>query len=204
MTSIGIWGAVILTVLRFIQGIGVGGEWGGSVLLAMEWAQQPRPPRPGRLLAAIRRAGGPVPGQPGGAGCSAPVGRRVPDLGLAHSLRCSASSWSASACGSAWASWKRRSSAAAWRDKRIEKAPMLEVIRRQPREIILSALLRMSEQAPFYIFTAFIFAYARRHAAGVAQICCWPRCWSRLVPGLLHRAVVRPSLRPHRPAQDVS
>ena len=37
--QIGIWGAVILTVLRFIQGVGVGGEWGGSVLLSMEWAR---------------------------------------------------------------------------------------------------------------------------------------------------------------------
>src|SRR5437660_604601 len=37
--SIGIWGAVILTVLRLIQGIGVGGEWGGAVLLSMEWAR---------------------------------------------------------------------------------------------------------------------------------------------------------------------
>src|SRR6202142_4320103 len=37
--SIGIWGAVLLTILRMIQGIGVGGEWGGSVLLAMEWAR---------------------------------------------------------------------------------------------------------------------------------------------------------------------
>src|SRR5580700_9551626 len=37
--SIGVWGAIILTVLRFIQGVGVGGEWGGSVLLAMEWAK---------------------------------------------------------------------------------------------------------------------------------------------------------------------
>src|SRR5664279_2158722 len=37
--SSGIWGAVILTVLRMIQGIGVGGEWGGSVLLAMEWSR---------------------------------------------------------------------------------------------------------------------------------------------------------------------
>ena len=37
--SIGIWGAVILTIIRFIQGIGVGGEWGGSVLLSMEWAR---------------------------------------------------------------------------------------------------------------------------------------------------------------------
>src|SRR5690242_14767655 len=40
--SIGIWGGVLLTVLRFIQGIGVGGEWGGSVLLSMEWAQSNR------------------------------------------------------------------------------------------------------------------------------------------------------------------
>src|SRR5579864_5370035 len=39
---IGIWGAIILTVLRFIQGIGVGGVWGGSVLLSMEWAQSNR------------------------------------------------------------------------------------------------------------------------------------------------------------------
>jgi MFS family permease len=36
---IGIWGAVILTFLRFVQGVGVGGEWGGSVLLAMEWSK---------------------------------------------------------------------------------------------------------------------------------------------------------------------
>src|ERR1700684_87109 len=38
-SSIGIWGAVILTLLRMLQGIGVGGEWGGSVLLAMEWSR---------------------------------------------------------------------------------------------------------------------------------------------------------------------
>jgi MFS family permease len=37
--SIGIWGVGILTFLRFVQGVGVGGEWGGSVLLAMEWAR---------------------------------------------------------------------------------------------------------------------------------------------------------------------
>ena len=36
---IGVWGAVLLTILRLIQGIGVGGEWGGSVLLSMEWAR---------------------------------------------------------------------------------------------------------------------------------------------------------------------
>ena len=44
-------------------------------------------------------------------------------------------------------------------DKKIEHAPIVEVIKKQPREIILSALIRMSEQAPFYIFTAFVFSY---------------------------------------------
>src|SRR5262249_50053023 len=43
---------------------------------------------------------------------------------------------------------------------KIERAPVLEVIKRQPKEIALSALVRTSEQAPFYIFTAFILSYA--------------------------------------------
>ena len=37
---------------------------------------------------------------------------------------------------------------------------MLEVIKRHPKEIVLSAFARMGEQAPFYIFTAFVFSYA--------------------------------------------
>src|SRR2546423_5531688 len=40
--SIGIWGAILLVVLRFVQGVGVGGEWGGSVLLSMEWGHRGR------------------------------------------------------------------------------------------------------------------------------------------------------------------
>jgi len=45
-------------------------------------------------------------------------------------------------------------------EKKIEKTPIIEVFKKHPKEILLSALLRMSEQAPFYIFTAFVFAYA--------------------------------------------
>jgi MFS family permease len=44
-------------------------------------------------------------------------------------------------------------------ENKVEKAPVVEVIRRHPKEILLSAFARMSEQAPFYIFTAFVFAY---------------------------------------------
>src|SRR5262245_57249792 len=55
--QIGVWGAVIMVVLRFIQGIGVGGEWGGSVLLAMEWA---RTSKNRGLIAAWPQFGGPA------------------------------------------------------------------------------------------------------------------------------------------------
>src|SRR2546423_10999748 len=41
-TSIGLWAAVVLVVLRACQGIGVGGEWGGSVLMSMEWGSRKR------------------------------------------------------------------------------------------------------------------------------------------------------------------
>jgi MFS family permease len=42
---------------------------------------------------------------------------------------------------------------------KIERAPIVEVIKKQPKEVCLSALLRMGQQSPFYIFTAFVFAY---------------------------------------------
>jgi MFS family permease len=47
-------------------------------------------------------------------------------------------------------------------ERKIERAPIAEVVKRQPKEIILSAFVRMAEQAPFYIFTAFVFAYATK------------------------------------------
>jgi MFS family permease len=55
--QIGIWGAVLMVVLRFIQGIGVGGEWGGSVLLSMEWT---RTSKNRGFLAAWPQFGGPA------------------------------------------------------------------------------------------------------------------------------------------------
>src|SRR5690349_14077161 len=155
--SIGIWGAVLLTVLRMIQGIGVGGEWGGSVLLAMEWA---RTHGQRGLVASWPQFGVPA------------------GLFLSNLTILAFSHWS----GDQFATWGWRIPFALsiilvgiglWirlgiletpvfqrliKEDRIEKAPIVEVIRRQPKEIILSALIRMAEQAPFYIFTAFIFA----------------------------------------------
>jgi MFS family permease len=44
-------------------------------------------------------------------------------------------------------------------ENKVEKTPMIEALRRHPKEILLSAFARMGEQAPFYIFTAFVFTY---------------------------------------------
>src|SRR6266481_3251945 len=156
---IGIWGAVILTVLRMVQGIGVGGEWGGSVLLAMEWS---RHHGQRGLVASWPQFGVPC------------------GLFLANLSILAFSAWS----GDQFATWGWRIPFALsiilvgvglWirlgiletpvfqqllDNRKIERTPILEVIKKQPKEIMLSALLRMAEQAPFYIFTAFIFAYA--------------------------------------------
>ncbi|HEY1289523.1 MAG TPA: MFS transporter [Burkholderiales bacterium] len=157
--SIGIWGAVILTALRFVQGVGVGGEWGGSVLMSMEWTRSNQH----RGFAASWPQFG------------VPAGLFIANLVV---LICSELS------GPAFLTWGWRIPFALsivlvaiglyirlkimetpvftrlQQQNRVERRPMLEVIKRQPKEVILSALARMAEQAPFYIFTAFIFSYA--------------------------------------------
>lgn len=40
--TIGAWAPILLVTLRFIQGIGVAGEWGGAVLMAIEHAPERR------------------------------------------------------------------------------------------------------------------------------------------------------------------
>jgi MFS family permease len=41
----------------------------------------------------------------------------------------------------------------------IERTPVIEVIKRQPKQIILTALARTAEQGPFYVYAAFLFTY---------------------------------------------
>jgi MFS family permease len=156
--SIGLWGAVILTFMRLVQGIGVGGEWGGSVLLAMEWA------RTNNNRGFI--ASWPQFGAPAGL-CLANLmvllfswisgdqflvwGWRIPFLmsiimvGVGLWIR----------LGILETPVFRR----IVEQHQVERAPVLEVFKRQPGTIVLTALLRLAEQSPGYIFNAFIFTY---------------------------------------------
>src|SRR5438132_3188271 len=156
--TIGVWGAILLVILRFVQGIGVGGEWGGSVLLSMEWGHR----RKRGLVASWPQFGVPVGlflangallimSNIAGPAGFASWGWRVPfyfsivlvAVGLYVRLRVFETPL-----------FQRLLDA-----KRIEPAPVREVIRRNWKEILQSALLRLSEQAPFYIFTAYVFTY---------------------------------------------
>jgi MFS family permease len=156
--QIGIWGALLLIVLRFVQGVGVGGEWSGSVLLAMEWAKT-----------NVHRgfiASWPQFGSPCG-------------LALANLAMLAFSAIS----GDQFLSWGWRIPfflsivmigiglyirlgiletpvfARIVTEERVERAPSIEVLKRQPKEIILAAFSRMGEQAPAYIYMTYIFTY---------------------------------------------
>ena len=161
--QIGIWGAIILTVLRFFQGVGVGGEWGGSVLLAMEWtktfgnrgfiASWPQFGVPvGSFLAnlAVLAFANTLPAEQ-----FQTWGWRIPFLfsGVLVVIGL----------------WIRLSILETptftklVESNKIERVPALKVLRKQGGSVILSALIRLAEQTPYYIFTAFIFAYGVQH-----------------------------------------
>ncbi|HKC18516.1 MAG TPA: MFS transporter [Candidatus Dormibacteraeota bacterium] len=157
-STLGIWAAVVLVVLRLGQGIGVGGEWGGSVLMAMEWGSQKRK----GWLGSWPQFG-------------VPIGLVLSNAIVALTVTIAGEK--------AFVDWAWRIPfllsivlvgiglyirlgivetpvfQAIINERRIAQAPVREVIRRNWGEIILSALLRMPEQAPFYIFTVFVFTF---------------------------------------------
>ena len=156
---IGIWGGILLTILRALQGIGVGGEWGGSVLLAMEWGA-----RTGKrgFIASWPQFGVPV-GLLMSNGMLALVtaltgpnfpawGWRIPFVislvlvGVGLWIRLGI--------------LETPVFARLLEERRTAAAPVAEVLRRNWREVILTCLIRTGQQAPFYIFWTYVLVYA--------------------------------------------
>lgn len=158
--SIGVFAPILLVVMRVGQGLGVGGEWGGSVLLAMEWGHGTRR----GLFASWPQFGVPM-----GLLLSTGIiglmsawtgpdflvwGWRVPFLlsvvliaiGLYVRLRVLESP-----------EFERAKATNA-----VVEQPVVQVIREQWREILVAAVVRLSEQAPFYLFITFVLDYATR------------------------------------------
>ena len=159
---IGPWAAVALVVLRIAQGFGVGGEWGGAVLMAVEHA-----PRGSRGF----YGSWPQIGVPAGLLLSTAVftmfswlpeeqflswGWRVPFLvsivlvavGLMIRMRILETP-----------TFERIKSQAA-----AARQPIIEVIRRYPKQVLLAMGARFAENGAFYIFSVFVLTYATQRA----------------------------------------
>jgi metabolite-proton symporter len=159
-SGIGLAAPIALVLLRVVQGIGVGGEWGGSVLMSMEWGRQHRR----GLMASWPQLGVPlglllstlmVKVMSAATGPAFETwGWRVPFLvsivlvgvGLYVRLRVDESP--------AFAAVKTH--------KAVVRQPVWQAIRRHPREILTSAFVRLSEQAPFYLFITFVLTYGTK------------------------------------------
>lgn len=155
---IGLWGPLLLVVGRIAQGIGVGGEWGGAVLMAGEWTD---PHRRG-FTTSFAQFGAPA-GMVLANGALAVVamtssnetfmswGWRVPFLlsvvlvfvGMYIRLGVLETP--------VFARLKEQG--------QLEKAPVVAVLRHNWREVVLTALLRTGQQTPFYVFTTYVLTY---------------------------------------------
>jgi MFS family permease len=159
--QIGVWGGLALVLLRFVQGVGVGGEWSGGVLLAMEWGKSNNR----GLITAWPQFGSPVGlFLANGAVwlCSLLSG---PDF-LTWGWRIP---FLISAVLSLVGLYIRvgvRETPAFTRlieEKRLAQAPVREAWKSHWRPMVWVILTRMVELTPYYIFTSFIFAYGVSH-----------------------------------------
>jgi metabolite-proton symporter len=158
---IGIWSPVLLVALRFIQGIGVGGEWGGAVLLAVEhsggrhrgfhgsWPQMGVPAglllSTGVFAALSARLS---------EGAFLAWGWRVPFLasvimiavGLFIRLRILETP-----------AFEKVKEA-----RRESRVPLLDVLREHPREVLIGMGMRFAQNVLFYIYTVFVLSYGEK------------------------------------------
>src|SRR5436305_2470352 len=156
--TIGTAAPFLLTSLRFLQGIGVGGEWGGAVLLALEYSHRGRRgfyaswPQAGVPLGLLTSAGVVAVFQ----NWLSPTdflawGWRVPFLlsallvlvGLLIRVRVLETPL-----------FRQLQQA-----RQVAHAPVTETLRRHWREVLLAAGSRVSENSCFYLFSTYVIAY---------------------------------------------
>jgi MFS family permease len=156
---IGIWGAVALTALRMLQGIGVGGEWGGAIAVATEWSQFNKSrglagswPQFGSPLGLLLAVGVlTIVSHAGSPEWFETIGWRIPFLlsailiGVGLYIRLGVLETPVFE--------KVRA------ENKIVRAPVLDAIKYHWREIILTCLIRTGQMAPFVVFTAYLLSY---------------------------------------------
>jgi metabolite-proton symporter len=161
--AIGVWAPILLVALRFVQGIGLGGEWGGAVLMALESGD-------GRRRGF--NASWPQVGVPAGNLLAAGVldllswllsdaafrswGWRIPFL--LSGVLVLVGLWIRTTITESPLFRKAEESS----EKR--RAPMVEVVREHPRAVAIAVGARIGVDVAFYTFTLFILTYATQRA----------------------------------------
>ncbi len=167
--QVGVMAPVLLVVLRFIQGFGVGGEWGGAVLMAVEHAHKGRR----GFYASWAQAGVPV-GLLLATGVFTLLNAQLTDeqfiswgwrvpfiigiLLLAVGLYIRLAILESPLFTKLQEQEPNR------------PAPIREVLHKHLRNILIAMGARFAENASFYIFTVFIFAFARDQLQLVLQV----------------------------------
>jgi metabolite-proton symporter len=158
--QIGLAAPLLLTALRLLQGLGVGGEWGGAVLLALEYGHRGRR----GFFASWPQLGVPLGLLASNVALTVCVdwlspedflswGWRVPFylsgllivLGLLIRLRI----------------LETPLFQAIQQEDRVAEAPVREVLRRHWREVLLVAGTRIAENACFYLFALYVITYGK-------------------------------------------
>ncbi|ELY2620492.1 MFS transporter [Cronobacter malonaticus] len=156
--TIGIWAPVLLILMRIIQGMGIGGEWGGALLLAYEYAPEKRK----GFFGSIPQAG-------------VTIGMLMATfivslMTLFSEAQFLAWGWRIPFLFSAvlvlLGLWIRRGIdetpdfQQAKRTGQLSKTPLRVTVRHHWREVLIAAGLKVVETAPFYIFSTFVVSYA--------------------------------------------
>ncbi|EKY3232659.1 MHS family MFS transporter [Cronobacter malonaticus] len=156
--TIGIWAPVLLILMRIIQGMGIGGEWGGALLLAYEYAPEKRK----GFFGSIPQAG-------------VTIGMLMATfivslMTLFSEAQFLAWGWRIPFLFSAvlvlLGLWIRRGIdetpdfQQAKRTGQLSKMPLRVTVRHHWREVLIAAGLKVVETAPFYIFSTFVVSYA--------------------------------------------
>lgn len=159
--AIGIWAPVLLILLRLIQGLGLGGEWGGALLLAVEYA----PKEKRGLFGSIPQMGVTLGMLMGTLALS--VMTLLPDDAFL--------SWGwrvpfiLSALLVVFGLWIRKGIDETPSFKKIKekgevpKLPIADTFRYHWREVLIAIGAKVVETAPFYIFGTFIVSYATQN-----------------------------------------
>jgi MFS transporter, MHS family, shikimate and dehydroshikimate transport protein len=156
--QIGVWAPILLVTLRFVQGIGLGGEWGGASLMVIEHAPEGRR----GLFGSLVQIGFPL-GLVTSSGIFALV-TRMPDADF--------KSWgwripfllSILLLGVGWFVRARVPETPVFEEiKRrgeIAANPFVEAVLKNPRSFLVAVGLKISEVSWVYILTIFIVVYA--------------------------------------------